>query len=51
LLPSSSQLGLGNLPIFLPRNKKNLRWKMDYSIISGKSRNVEENGKERRGMG
>jgi hypothetical protein len=33
LLPSSFQLGLGNLLGFVPGNKQNPRWKMDQKIL------------------
>jgi hypothetical protein len=33
LLPSSSQLSLGNLLGFVLRNKQNPQWKMDQKIL------------------
>jgi hypothetical protein len=33
LLPPSSQLGLGNLPIFVLGNKQNHWWKMDQKYL------------------
>jgi hypothetical protein len=34
LLPSSSQLGLGNLLIFVQGNKQNPWWKMDQKTLA-----------------
>jgi hypothetical protein len=34
LLPSSSQSGLGNLLVFVPRNKQNPWWKKDKKNLA-----------------
>jgi hypothetical protein len=39
LLPPSSQLGLGNLSIFVLGNKQNPWWKMDQKYIFGRKKN------------
>ncbi len=36
LFPSSSQSGLGNLPVSVPRNIQNLQWKMDQKTLAKK---------------